>query len=419
VWIAVRSFEAFAYWAPDGFSATTRAVYLYRIRIRPERAPEVSRVFEFSARHTLHDVHHAIQDAFELDNDHLHAFYLSGKHWDRDSEVSVEDAEGVRLFRLGLQPGRRFSYVFDFGDELWHELEVLAVSESETAPEEPLLLESVGEAPPQYEGDDEDVGEDGEADDEGDEGDEQDVTELVPLANELVRLFASDPDPNTDIGRKLLRSAYPLASDFARRLDADAERFWAVEEATDADLLELLLDLPLSLAHAGMTTEGGDLAQALAFIEPSSFLSDRALILADAGQREEALAQLKENLRSHGEDVWVEIGSGEVYAILGEFAEAEARFRAALERTPDEDARAAAHEQLVALLRAQRREAEASALEAAEHSREQRSGAGHAAEHGGAPTSAATRWLSPKVGRNDSCPCGSAKKYKKCCGASA
>jgi SEC-C motif domain protein len=26
---------------------------------------------------------------------------------------------------------------------------------------------------------------------------------------------------------------------------------------------------------------------------------------------------------------------------------------------------------------------------------------------------------SPKVGRNDACPCGSSKKYKKCCGAAA
>ena len=25
----------------------------------------------------------------------------------------------------------------------------------------------------------------------------------------------------------------------------------------------------------------------------------------------------------------------------------------------------------------------------------------------------------PKVGRNDLCPCGSGKKYKKCCGADA
>ena len=26
---------------------------------------------------------------------------------------------------------------------------------------------------------------------------------------------------------------------------------------------------------------------------------------------------------------------------------------------------------------------------------------------------------SPKIGRNDPCPCGSGKKYKKCCGAAA
>ncbi|MEO5375957.1 MAG: YchJ family protein [Alphaproteobacteria bacterium] len=29
------------------------------------------------------------------------------------------------------------------------------------------------------------------------------------------------------------------------------------------------------------------------------------------------------------------------------------------------------------------------------------------------------RRASPKVGRNDPCPCGSGKKYKKCCGAAA
>ncbi|NLB77381.1 MAG: hypothetical protein GX796_00625, partial [Clostridiaceae bacterium] len=27
------------------------------------------------------------------------------------------------------------------------------------------------------------------------------------------------------------------------------------------------------------------------------------------------------------------------------------------------------------------------------------------------------RAVSTKVGRNDPCPCGSGKKYKKCCGA--
>jgi uncharacterized protein YecA (UPF0149 family) len=30
-----------------------------------------------------------------------------------------------------------------------------------------------------------------------------------------------------------------------------------------------------------------------------------------------------------------------------------------------------------------------------------------------------TQRTSTKVGRNDPCPCGSGKKYKKCCGASS
>ena len=39
---------------------------------------------------------------------------------------------------------------------------------------------------------------------------------------------------------------------------------------------------------------------------------------------------------------------------------------------------------------------------------------GHHHDHGGHTLRRAT----PKVGRNDPCPCGSGKKYKKCCGAS-
>ena len=35
---------------------------------------------------------------------------------------------------------------------------------------------------------------------------------------------------------------------------------------------------------------------------------------------------------------------------------------------------------------------------------------------GGVPLSARPVRRAPKVGRNDPCPCGSGKKYKKCCG---
>jgi SEC-C motif-containing protein len=35
------------------------------------------------------------------------------------------------------------------------------------------------------------------------------------------------------------------------------------------------------------------------------------------------------------------------------------------------------------------------------------------------PKGQTVRRETPKVGRNDPCPCGSGKKYKKCCGAAA
>jgi preprotein translocase subunit SecA len=39
---------------------------------------------------------------------------------------------------------------------------------------------------------------------------------------------------------------------------------------------------------------------------------------------------------------------------------------------------------------------------------------------GGASTSQVKQVIKgDKVGRNDPCPCGSGKKYKKCCGADA
>jgi len=394
-------------------------MYVYRLRIRPERAPDVWRVFEFSARHTLHDVHNAIQRAFKLDDDHLYAFYRSGKHWDRASEVAHEDADRVRLFQLGLAPGKRFSYVFDFGDELWHQLEVVAVSESESALEEPLLVEAVGAAPPQYEHL------------ESDALPSPDVNELLPLASELVGLLASEPDLATDAGLQSLRSAHRVAVDLTDRLEADAARFWAMEEASDGELLGLLLELPLVLARAGMVDEGDELALALSFVDPAHFLADRAILLAEAGQRETALSQVRENLQSMGDDAWVEVKAGNVYALLGEAAEAEARFRAVLERAPDDATRAAARVHLLVLLRSQHREAEIAALETAERLRieEQQRIEEQLRTHDSLaePVALEAPWrspdttyrLGPKVGRNDPCPCGSRKKHKKCCGANA
>jgi hypothetical protein len=49
------------------------------------------RKLELCADQTLHDLHWAIQNAFEWDNDHLYAFFMSGKAWDSDSEYRLPE----------------------------------------------------------------------------------------------------------------------------------------------------------------------------------------------------------------------------------------------------------------------------------------------------------------------------------------
>jgi uncharacterized protein YecA (UPF0149 family) len=42
---------------------------------------------------------------------------------------------------------------------------------------------------------------------------------------------------------------------------------------------------------------------------------------------------------------------------------------------------------------------------------------GHDCDHDHGPKTETVRREQPKVGRNDACPCGSGRKYKKCHGA--
>jgi hypothetical protein len=67
------------------------------------------RKLELRADQTLHDLHLAIQDAFEWDNDHLYAFFMSGKAWDSKSEYSLPE---------GYTPWGEFIEDEDDDDEL-------------------------------------------------------------------------------------------------------------------------------------------------------------------------------------------------------------------------------------------------------------------------------------------------------------
>jgi hypothetical protein len=146
-----------------------------RFTTRLVGVPSVTRTIDVLSTQTLHDLHRALQDAHDWDDDHLYAFWLKGRYWANDGSEYAHplhaatpgplDAYALRprrksatvqLQRLRLKPGQRIAYVFDFGDEWRIDLRLKTIG----APSEgayPRIIERGAEAPPQYPDWDEDA----------------------------------------------------------------------------------------------------------------------------------------------------------------------------------------------------------------------------------------------------------------------
>lgn len=62
-----------------------------------------------AAKHNLHQLHLAIQKAFNFDDDHLYSFFMDNKKWSYERYVSPLDEDGpysdeVTIGELGLYP---------------------------------------------------------------------------------------------------------------------------------------------------------------------------------------------------------------------------------------------------------------------------------------------------------------------------
>lgn len=138
----------------DGKSVT----YVLRIHLHWE--DDVWRELELRGDQTLFDLQRAIQRAFGWDNDHLWAFYMApvkGRFRVGNAKPGTvygcsEDDESadVPLARFALRTRRRFRYLFDFGANLLHEIEVRQVGRANAKARYPRALGSQGRAPPQY-----------------------------------------------------------------------------------------------------------------------------------------------------------------------------------------------------------------------------------------------------------------------------
>jgi hypothetical protein len=133
----------------------TAEAQTYQFKVSYRGADDVWFIIETSAKHTLDDLHSAIIAAADFDDDHLHAFYLSGRAWDKETEYGHEDARhssAISIRKLALRLKQRILYVFDFGDQ--HEFDVQLIEISSEPPREtrarPRVIERHGQMPPQY-----------------------------------------------------------------------------------------------------------------------------------------------------------------------------------------------------------------------------------------------------------------------------
>lgn len=172
-------------------------IYLFKVSLAGR--PRTWRQIAIAGDQTLDDLHWAIFHAFDREEEHLYSFYLprpgdrgqarlrrateythpdaaeeepepaesaalatlSATHRAQLAALGFDlstitrprralDASRATIDSLGLRTGRKFIYIFDFGDSWEHDLEV----ESTDAPRErgryPRILASRGKSPPQY-----------------------------------------------------------------------------------------------------------------------------------------------------------------------------------------------------------------------------------------------------------------------------
>ena len=159
---------------------------LYIVKVALAGQKDIWRRIAIRSDQTLDDLHSAIFRAFNRFDEHLYSFYVlpAGRRRaaleegvEYTSPVMIQDANpfgGVptenagltAIASLGLTTGRRLRYLFDFGDEWWHDITVEQTDGSTEPRRYPRVIEKHGASPPQYPEPDEDEEEGDEEDDE-------------------------------------------------------------------------------------------------------------------------------------------------------------------------------------------------------------------------------------------------------------
>jgi len=131
-----------------------------------KRNPIVSRTIEIRGDQTLEELHRTIFKAFDRTDEHMYEFQIGGKgpndpkakryilptKFDnsfKDSPVAG-NPKAPTIDSVGLCIDDAFGYNFDFGDDWWHQINVVSIREATPNGFYPKLTGRTGESPPQY-----------------------------------------------------------------------------------------------------------------------------------------------------------------------------------------------------------------------------------------------------------------------------
>ena len=130
-----------------------------------EENPIIARTVQIRGDQTLEQLHDAIFDAFERFDAHMYEFQVGGKgpmdpkarryvlamgdepFGDREPAGEVTR---TTIDDLGLKIDEAFGYWFDFGDDWWHQVTVIAIHDGLDSDEYPRVTATTGDSPPQY-----------------------------------------------------------------------------------------------------------------------------------------------------------------------------------------------------------------------------------------------------------------------------
>ncbi len=139
--------------------AYSNAYFIHRFKVSLRDKPDIWRIIKIKENQMLSSLHKAIFNAFDRSEEHQYSFFMSNKPYDKENEYTSPslDTDGtgrlatrIRIDSLALHLGQKFLYLFDYGDEWWHEVELISVAEKVTRSNYPKVVKKQGKSPPQY-----------------------------------------------------------------------------------------------------------------------------------------------------------------------------------------------------------------------------------------------------------------------------